>query len=88
MGYSDGLRKTAEAHGKMCGGEARGLRQPAAAVAEGSLLPAARSGITVRMLRAARSRLRPPHSGSRLPRSTAPPRYLSAMAPVTFQETP
>ena len=51
----------------------RGLRQLAAAVGEGSLLPVARSKMDARLLHAARSKLRPPHSGSKLPHSTAPP---------------
>ena len=76
----DGLQRRLAECGRgaseMCGGEARGLRQPAAAVAEGSLLPAARSKRPPDLLRPARSRLRPPHSGSRLPQSTVPDRHL------------
>ena len=44
--------------------------QLAAAVGEGSLLRVARSKMDARLLHAARSKLRPPHSGSKLPHST------------------
>src|SRR5881628_1247233 len=70
-------------------GAARGLRQLAAAVVVGSLLPAVRrhgfealraSASTTQLqppsLRPARSKLRPPHSGSELPQSTAQPAHV------------
>ena len=60
-----------EVTGRLRRAKRRGLRQPAAAVEVGSLLPVVRSKIDARLLRAARSRLRPPQSGSRLPQSRA-----------------